>query len=258
MRFDFTSPRKLIAWAETDIDKGFDLFLAWAQENITCSIEPGQSADETIMRFSSESLPEEIERCCHNASNHVRHAFDQATYSLMTVINSNFAGDAYFPWSTTPADMRGKLNRLGVPSDYQTLFAQFQPYNTGEAYEGGDNTLRDFAKVANPNKHRAVIAFNPAALIARMDVQLIPGVEHNGTIEVMSGPIPFGVDCDIASFRGVWGKSITTDFEIFPVFAGSQYLDREPIFDVLAYARSRALAVVDAFAEATSQLNGRR
>jgi hypothetical protein len=97
-------------------------------------------------------VPEEIEKFAFSCMSHVKNAFDQGTFNAALALGVELSGSTYFPWSTGPADMVGRLRRAKVPEELWDIFRNQQPYKRFDSYVGGDDVVRGFATLAN-KKH---------------------------------------------------------------------------------------------------------
>lgn len=95
--------------------------------------------------------------------NDLRNALDQALSASCEALNGRECRNVYFPFGENPRDLAGMLasdRYSDIPDTLKPYLTSLQPYPTSDAYEGGDDLLRAFAKIANPNKHQIPLGLN--------------------------------------------------------------------------------------------------
>ncbi|WP_157038884.1 hypothetical protein [Rhodopseudomonas palustris] len=105
----------------------------------------------------TKELPDRLCYAAYAVVNDLRNALDFAVCASCEVLNGRPAKKAYFPFAEGPKDLEGVFRRdtySDIPVDLRPFLASLQTYPTGDTHEGGDDLLRAFAKIANPNKHQ--------------------------------------------------------------------------------------------------------
>ncbi|MEH2482209.1 hypothetical protein V1282_005566 [Nitrobacteraceae bacterium AZCC 2146] len=94
----------------------------------------------------------------YSAFNDLKNALDQAVCAACLVLDGpKVIKNAYFPFAENPNDLAGMLKSdrySDIPASLHPFLNGLEPYPTSDSYGGGDDILRSFGKVANPNKHQ--------------------------------------------------------------------------------------------------------
>ncbi|MBB6013474.1 hypothetical protein HNR59_002863 [Aquamicrobium lusatiense] len=161
---------------------------------------------DSVLKFKLiRDLPTGLARKATEALNNIRHSFDQGLYAGCVAVKRRPKKDIHFPWSTTPSDLEGKLSRHNdvIPSEFWDIIRGEHPYPASERYPGGDDIIRELAKIAN-GKHT----------IGLKVVGMVSGVRYP---DARSGPLgggPFSLpfpqwnseknELIIARYQGDW------------------------------------------------------
>lgn len=132
----------------------------------------------------TQPFPFSMERLAAEAIQSGKNAFDQAIYSATEAIGKlprKGKGNLHMPWSQTPADMKGRVERKGIiPDALRPVIYSQEPYFTGNGYTGGDDAIRQLAQLAN-DKH--TIGFSVNTTAAMLQLPSISGMGLD-TIEI--------------------------------------------------------------------------
>jgi hypothetical protein len=106
------------------------------------------------------NLPKLLRRKLTEALVTTRHAFDQATYASKICLGQVAGKRVYFPWASSPADLQGRLKKLGIDTRMWDIFEGLEPYPESDVYSGGCTVKRTLATIAN-DKHTVGLAVHP-------------------------------------------------------------------------------------------------
>ena len=103
-----------------------------------------------------KAIADTVEARLTDAFNNTRNSFDQALFAACKAINRPI-GDGHYPWATDPGDLEWKFQnkktgKQHIPAELWDTFRAQQPYQAGDAYEGGNTFIRSMATLAN-SKH---------------------------------------------------------------------------------------------------------
>jgi hypothetical protein len=157
----FDSPREVLGWAQKGIDDLKRAIKAFGQDNpfrIVTELDSEQR-QQVMKAVRQKPLPDSIPRVATEILNNVRHSFDQATFAACVTLNEGGSDRLYFPWAESPRDLDGRL-RKSIPEKLWPVFRTFEPYGRGQGYAGGDDVIRELAKIAN-RKHTVGVTFVP-------------------------------------------------------------------------------------------------
>jgi hypothetical protein len=127
-------------------------------------IEFDEKTGENVHKINpTRRLPSSVARKATEAISHTKNAFDQALYAACIVVGGPPKGSIYFPWSESPIDLEHRLRGKKtsppkIPVELWPIIRYFEPYPTGQAHTGGDDLVRELAKVAN-RKHTVRLTF---------------------------------------------------------------------------------------------------
>lgn len=156
----FRTPQKSIDWATTAIDNAQAAFRAFLACDHTMpkieQFDPATGHYETKI-VQAADIPSEFESNVTNALNLLRNSFDQSLFAACVAISQS-REKANYPWADNPdPDLERRLtarvskgsDRLKIPDSLWDCIRRQQPYGRGEGYSGGDDVIREIAKVAN-------------------------------------------------------------------------------------------------------------
>lgn len=147
-------------------------------------------ASQNILKVKLVSkLPSSIPRKATEALLHIKHSFDRSLYAACLAIGKLPKGNLYFPWAESPDDLEyrlgakakaGKVPKLIIPKELWDVLRGFEPYGRSDAYTGGNNLIRELAKIAN-RKHTLRLNFSAE----------VGGIEYPAFSGPMTGPATF-------------------------------------------------------------------
>lgn len=102
----------------------------------------------------NQPIPDKIIRLATEIINNTKNCFDQSTFSACASIGRIPKKDIHFPWRSSPNDLEiwFESKKSIIPEELRDIFRQHAPYPQGTGYTGGDNQIRELARIAN-NKH---------------------------------------------------------------------------------------------------------
>jgi len=169
----FDRPKESIAWAREAINELDVSFLDFFRPKPFGPIIQGQKPYGQVVNIDPETgnevhkfkifktLPSSLSRKATEALGNLRNSFDQAVYAACVSIRKvPKKRNLYFPWKTSLADLDGTLKNGPVPTEFWDVIKREEPYPTGNGYTGGDDTIREIAKLAN-GKHTVGLTITP-------------------------------------------------------------------------------------------------
>lgn len=151
----FDSPKFLVSQTLENLDEFDTLCQPIFKDNCysnVIDVDP-ESGNKTFKVKFNRKVPGKARHIAATAISDLRHALDQAACASVRALTGADPSLLYFPFATNPNDLMGRL-RKSFPDELHPVFVSFQPFPTGEAYEGGNKLLSDFGKTAGPNKHQ--------------------------------------------------------------------------------------------------------
>jgi hypothetical protein len=155
----FDSPTETIAWAREAINELQTIFQGFCNNNNFREFrEIDDDAGEEVLKIKLISaFPREMRRKCTEAMERIRHSFDQSLYAACWAIGHRPKESIYFPWAQNPLDLErrlwdGKPKPSKIPIELWPILRRFEPYSRGNGYPGGNDIIRELAKIAN-RKH---------------------------------------------------------------------------------------------------------
>lgn len=105
-------------------------------------------------------IPEKLERDAMRLVSDIRNALDKATHAASISLDSADPAYAHFPHGESESWLEGQLKRAatgggpfrGIPEELHPFLLGLRPY------WGGNDLLRAFCAISNPNKHESVVA----------------------------------------------------------------------------------------------------
>lgn len=158
----FESAQFLVAWAKSQFDELETLINTFVNSNPATVVKEFNSKRglyEAKVRF--EPLPPRIRGLANNIIKDLRDALDQATHAASFLITGKPGRQTHFPFGNSPDDFDTAITKnlcKGIPVELYPILRGFQPYPTGDAWNGGDNFLRLLGRVSGPHKHRITVA----------------------------------------------------------------------------------------------------
>jgi hypothetical protein len=149
----FTKARDTVRWAEiaiAELDMSAQHFFAAAPNVIT---EFDHKTDKKVRKVQlQQQLPKLFSRKTTEALNNIKNSFDQAMSAVDKLLPLSKCDLHYYPWSTNPSDLKGRLGRLEVDNRLWDTFESHEPYPLSDKHAGGDDVIRNLAKKVN-DKH---------------------------------------------------------------------------------------------------------
>jgi len=190
----FNRPKESIAWAReaiNELDVSFrDFFHPKPLGPIIKGRKPyGQVVDidpetgDEVHKFKIfDAVPSALSRRATEALGNLRNSFDQSVFAACSAIGRiPKKGNLHFPWRTSPIDLNRTLENGPVTAEFWEVIKREEPYPTGNGYTGGDDTIREIAKLAN-GKHTVGLAITP-----RVSSYTHPSIFSSGNRVVIPG-----------------------------------------------------------------------
>lgn len=157
----FLIPEQTIGFAKQAVDESHAAAMDFLNRRpMAESVEPhGKPGYFALKIRLNEPIPTTVVRRVTEAIDNLRNAFDQILYAAAADIDNPFRKDAHFPWRESPEELEGlfKSDKCKIPPDLWDVIRRQEPYPRGQAYTGGDDTIRALTKIAN-RKHTVGLA----------------------------------------------------------------------------------------------------
>lgn len=167
----FLTPYETLGWADEavkELKSSAERYLSKAEVIVQSDADSMQKVHKLVL---PSHIPRDIARKLMEALGHIKNSFDQSVIAAICTICGDAAArkTIYFPWSCSQADLDQRLRakrRVGIgapsefpkiPPDLWPIFRSFEPYPTGDSYTGGDDLVREMARIAN-RKHSVRIS----------------------------------------------------------------------------------------------------
>lgn len=154
----FLVPQNSINWAEEAINESETLIdRFFGAKPVERRVEPHGDPGTYALKFVLvKPLPFDIARKCTEAINNIKNSFDQSLFAACAAIGRPVK-DAHYPWVDEERLLSGRLinpknGKILIPVELHGVIRAQQPYPSGEGNAGGDDIVRDLAKIAN-RKH---------------------------------------------------------------------------------------------------------
>ena len=118
--------------------------------------------NELIVR--AKPLPHRMRGIASNIIKNLRDALDQAVHGASFHISGKAKRCCHFPFGSSPDDLKKaiRLNQCkDIAPELYPILASFEPFPTGDLYEGGNNVLRLLGRISGPHKHRVTLITTP-------------------------------------------------------------------------------------------------
>ncbi len=120
-----------------------------------------ETGDEVHKFKIFEPLPSSLSRRASEALANLRNSFDQAVYAACVSIGKiPRKENLHFPWRSHPNDLDKTLEKGPIPAEFWDVIKREEPYPTGNEHTGGDDAIREIAKLAN-GKHTVGLTITP-------------------------------------------------------------------------------------------------
>ncbi|WP_309753162.1 hypothetical protein [Novosphingobium sp.] len=255
----FENPQQLIDWAhEAIIEADFATQDFVNDKNIIILIKhnPEAGISAAVVR-QINPIPDFITRKLTEALNNLRNSFDQSLFAACQAIGSPVR-DAHFPWANNPIpDLDWKLkgskpSKPKIPLEMWDVIRLQEPYPTGESYPGGNDVIRQAAKIAN-SKHTIGLSIGAAA--ERFETTL-RGAIPNG---LRIGPGWNPVDNDLELFTWPFGEPephLKGSLALYVRFSAPPPVGRMHAAEVLELFKHKAQSVLDALKARVVEIRG--
>lgn len=162
---EFLTPYETICWADEtilELNRLIERYLAQARHCVDVDHDSTENVHKIVL---GGPIPNSIRRKLMEALAHIRNSFDQSTFAAVTaVLGSSPKGSIYFPWADSRCDLDYRLGAKSrkspkhpkIPPSLWPVLRSFEPYPTGNDYAGGNDLVRQMAKIAN-RKHTVAL-----------------------------------------------------------------------------------------------------
>jgi hypothetical protein len=229
----FESPRLLLSSAREQLDRLNPVAQSFFASTpyrfaVDRDSDPAQSVHYVeIIR----PPPPELRLLTYRVVNDLRNALDQAVYAASAALGRTKLDHVVFPFRQNPRDLDHALSKgqcRDVPVELHDLIRSFEPYPRGNGYPGGDNNLRAFGNVSNPNKHSVAlrVGINATELIIHSlgggaySIPVNPWNSSKNKMTLFVAPKGSNPQCDIdVPLFIAFDKSILDGVPTIPFFA---------------------------------------
>ncbi|MEZ0171224.1 hypothetical protein [Microvirga sp. TS319] len=179
----FQRPETTINWAKEAIDEvcagAVEYFSSGSFQLVDETEADGVHVHKLVQ---VRPLPEVIPQRATEALNNIGNAFDQTLFAACAAIGRP-GQEAHYPWADNPGkDLKRRLEgnnpeQPTIPPEFWDIIQAHEPYPRGEDYPGGDDLIRDLAKIANRKHAMGVLVQCKPASISFPGVRGSPGIE---------------------------------------------------------------------------------
>lgn len=171
----FDEVREQIDWAKMCLDAANVEITDYIQNNAFAVLEETDPhTGEHVRKVKLVNpIPISIKGRLRNAILDLRHSFDMSLHAAATTCGvSRF--DKNFPWADSPTGVRTIIDswqrkvKTRLPEVIVNEIFRQEPHSTGEGFAGGNDLVREIAKMAN-NKHS--IGITASAQVASVHVK---------------------------------------------------------------------------------------
>lgn len=160
----FDRPEQTIGFAEAAIH---ELIAEWqafgADDPFQTVTETDDDGVRIVKIVMTRDLPPILQRRATEALNNLKNAFDQMLFAVCSAIGRPIK-QGHYPWADSPtglAQIRAKNSHAErkrvFPPEVWTEIERQAPYKRGEGYAGGNDLVREMARLANA-KHTVGLA----------------------------------------------------------------------------------------------------
>ena len=170
----FDTPQEHIDWAKTCIATAESSFAAYVQNNAFSNVtEFDPKTGEKIIKVKlANPVPQMVSGTVRGALLDIKHSFDQSLFAAARIAGcARF--DKNYPWAETFFGTKGIIDKRqrkpesALPQFLVDEIFRQQPYGTRPGFSGGDNLIRDMARLVN-DKHS--IGFKVTASVTGMHI----------------------------------------------------------------------------------------
>lgn len=263
----FDSPRNTLTWAKeaiNELDAICSAFLGTSQNFQEIRQFDADTKENVLKVVAAKKLPHGIARKATEALSNIRHSFDQSVYAACRAIGQTPKDSIYFPWADSPADLEyrlgkvsrpGKQQKIKIPPELWPVLRGFEPYRRSDTYAGGDDLVRELARVAN-RKH--TVALNFRGEVAGIKFPSFSGSMDSGESFRLRMPNWDSVNNEIEIARYPLG--IKTDYNyslnLYVALDESAPLYGVPVSSALGTFLAKAQAVLDVLEQETIKIMG--
>ena len=168
----FQTPQNSIDWARSRIQAAYDSFSAYGKgDAFAFVIEDDIETGDKLHKFRIvQPLPPDVEGFCRNALTDIKHSFDQSLFAAARAMGFVRFKETY-PWADSPTGLnriieaRQRKEKARLPQVLIDEILRHEPYATGPDFIGGNDFIREIAKMVN-DKHTIGFAVVPSATSA--------------------------------------------------------------------------------------------
>lgn len=249
----FKTPQKYIDRAKVNFDAADKAFIQYGKDGAFRFVveDDPETGDQIHGLKQFKELPVEVEMGLSDALMNLRMAFDQAMYAACVAINRPPKGDINYPWANSPTDLKHRMSK--IPEELKAEIIRQKPYPTGEGYSGGDDIIRNVAKLVN-DKH--TIGFEAMAVPSTM---VTTNVSHLGPGGVFTPWDPEKKIAVVARVRR--GGAVSYDEAMFKIdvrFKRSSLLGSYSAFTATDGFRQVAQFALNGLKAACAEINSRK
>lgn len=161
----------MLRWAVDGLSDFQDLANRFAENRENYSIDRKLNFDGTEITFNLRvtPIPDQLRRIATHTLWDVKHALDHATYTAVSAVLGSDPGDVHFPIGNHPNNFRTKVSgpKSKFPVQLRPTYESFQCYPTGSGYDGGNDIVCVFNRLANTSKHSVSLGMAAALGVQR-------------------------------------------------------------------------------------------
>ena len=156
----FETPQESIDWAKTCLENAEREFRAYVQNGALANVtEFDRQTREQVRKIKRvKPIPQSVTGFIRTALVDTKHSFDQSLFACAHAAGCLRFSKTY-PWADTPKGLNGIIDRrnrdkdAALPPFIVDEIRRQEPYATGEGYPGGNDLVREVAKMANDQAH---------------------------------------------------------------------------------------------------------
>ncbi|MDT7535638.1 hypothetical protein OVY48_19740 [Sphingobium sp. SA2] len=200
----FDEVREQIHWAETCIEHARAKITAYIQNDaFAAEIKVDAETGEYVHKIKLiRPVPIFIKGNLRNAMVDLKHAFDMALHAAARTLGAS-SFDSNYPWADTPhglcaiIEKRQSKPNTRLPEILVHEIRRQEPYGTGKGYPGGNDLIRQVAKMANDKHSIGIVAAAQVQSVSFKTIRI-----NKGEIDLVKAWNPVKKEIEIARFHG--------------------------------------------------------
>jgi hypothetical protein len=172
----FESAQQLAAWANSQRQELEIITQAFLDSNPATVIkEINRKTQRWDVKIRSKPMPHRIRGLTGDVIKNLRDALDQSCNAASFMVSGVYKRNRHFPFGTSPDDFDKAVTRnqcKDIPAALYPVLKGYEPYPTGDEWDGGNDFLKLLGVVSGPHKHRFTLSpmpIVPEAIISEVD-----------------------------------------------------------------------------------------